>query len=56
MVKNIFGSLGKGFFYTIGRIIALIFVGLVIATLLTKIKLPDLQKVPYTQLLMGVRL
>lgn len=33
MVNN----LGRGFFYTIGRILALAFIGLILATLLYKI-------------------
>lgn len=37
MVKN----LGRGFFYTIGRILALAFIGLVIGTLLLKLS-PDI--------------
>lgn len=37
MVKNIFNNLSRGFFYTIGRIIAIAFIGLVIYTIATKI-------------------
>lgn len=38
MVKNV----GRGFFYTIGRIIAYIFIGLVIGTLLYKLPKDDI--------------
>lgn len=37
MVKIIFSSLSKGFFYTIGRIIALLFIAFVIYTIVTKL-------------------
>ena len=37
MVKNIFNSFSKGFFYTIGRIIAIGFIAFVIYTLVNKI-------------------
>lgn len=37
MVKNIFSNLSRGFFYTIGRIIAIVFILLVIYTLSTKL-------------------
>lgn len=37
MVKNIFNSFSKGFFYTIGRIIAIGFILLVIYTLINKL-------------------
>ena len=35
-------NLGRGFLYTIGRILAFIFIGLVIATLISKI---DIDKI-----------
>lgn len=38
MVKN----LGRGFFYTIGRILALAFIALVIGTLLYKLPMDDI--------------
>lgn len=37
MVKNIFSNFSRGFFYTIGKIIAFVFIALVIGTILTKI-------------------
>ena len=37
MVKNIFTNLSRGFFYTIGKIIALAFIGLVIGTIVLKL-------------------
>lgn len=37
MIKSIFSSFSRGFFYTIGRILAIAFIGLVIATIITKL-------------------
>lgn len=37
MIKSVFSNLSRGFFYTIGRILALAFIGLVIATLVSKL-------------------
>ena len=41
MVKNIFGSLSHGFFYFIGKILAIIFIGFVVYTLVSKIDIPS---------------
>lgn len=37
MVKGLISGIGKGFFYTIGRILAILFILLVFATLLSKV-------------------
>ena len=37
MVKNVFSNLSRGFFYTLGKFIAIAFIGLVIYTLVTKL-------------------
>lgn len=52
MVNDFF----KGFLYTLGKIIAFIFIGLVIGTLLTKIKPDDIkvQRLPFKQILMNL--
>ena len=36
-MKYVLSNMGRGFLYTIGRILAFIFIGLVIATLVSKI-------------------
>lgn len=37
MIKNVFSNLSRGFFYTIGRLLAFAFIGLVIATIISKL-------------------
>ena len=36
MLKSVFGGLGRGFLYTIGRILAYFFIGFVIYTLISR--------------------
>ena len=40
MVNNIFSNLSRGFFYFIGKVLAIIFIGFVIYTIVSKIH-PD---------------
>ena len=42
MVKGLISGIGKGFFYTIGRILAILFILLVVATLMSKIDPKDI--------------
>ena len=50
MVKDLF----RGFGYTLGKVLAFIFIGLVIATILYKIDFNDfdITKIPFKQMLM----
>lgn len=41
MVKSIFSNLSRGFFYSIGKVLAIIFIGLIIAFFVSKIKIPQ---------------
>ena len=36
MIKNVFSNLSRGFFYFIGKVLAIIFVGFVVYTLISK--------------------
>lgn len=36
MVKNVFSNLSRGFFYSIGKVLAIIFIGFIIVTLVNK--------------------
>lgn len=40
MVKEIFNSFNRGFFYFIGKVVAILFIGFVIYTLVQKIDVP----------------
>lgn len=40
MVKSIFGNLSRGFFYFIGKVLAILFIGFVIYTIVSKIDVP----------------
>ena len=51
-LKFFVNNLGRGFLYTIGRVLAFIFLGLVIATLLTKI---DIDKIDIKPLIKEVK-
>lgn len=42
MVKGLISGIGKGFFYTIGKILAILFILLVIGTLLSKVDPKDI--------------
>lgn len=42
MVKGFISGIGKGFFYTIGKILAILFILLVIGTLLSKVDPKDI--------------
>lgn len=37
MVKNIFSNLSRGFFFSIGKVLAIIFIGFVVVTIVNKI-------------------
>lgn len=40
MVKDIFSNLSRGFFYFIGKVLAILFIGFVIYTIVTKLDIP----------------
>lgn len=50
MVKNIFNSFSSGFFHFLGKVFAIIFIGFVIYTIVSKLDVPSSDILNYTNL------